>query len=136
MAVTAITPVALVEGTESLDLVGRGTVAATPADGWQISAPAAEGIGGLKSPWDSVIIVLEADASGDTVVFTAGDNPPSLQAGKGNDSVVLAASDLVIYKPEPARLVQNDNTIIATCTDAGTRLYALILPRSVGRGGA
>lgn len=111
-------------------------MATTPADGWVIAVPAAQGIAGQKSPMDSLILMFEADASGDTVTIAAGTNPPAHQAGKGADTIVLAASDIRIYKPEVARHVKSDGTIVATCTDAGTRCYAFILPRSVGRGGA
>lgn len=136
MATTAITPVALAEGTESGDLVGLGTVATTPADGWVVAVPAAEGITGQKSPMDSLVLMFEADATGDTVVIAAGVNPPAAQAGKGSDSIVLAASDIRLYKPEVARHVKADGTLLVTCTDAGTRCYAFILPRSTGRGGS
>lgn len=111
-------------------------MATTPADGWVIAVPAAEGIAGQKSPLDSLVLMFEADASGDTVTIVAGDNPPSHQAGKGNDTITLAASDVRLYKPETGRFTQSDGTIQATCTDAGTRCYAFILPRSTGRGGA
>lgn len=111
-------------------------MATTPAEGWVIAVPAAQGIAGQKSPMDSLILMFEADASGDTVTIAAGTNPPGHQAGKGADTIVLAASDIRIYKPEVARHVKSDGTIVATCTDAGTRCYAFILPRSVGRGGA
>lgn len=136
MATTAITPVALAEGTESGDLVGLGTVATTPADGWVIAVPVSEGVAGQKSPMDSLILLFEADATGDTVVIAAGDNPPAAEAGLGSDSIVLAASDIRIYKPKISRHVQSDGTLLATCTDAGTRCYAFILPRSTGRGGS
>lgn len=119
MATTAITPVALVRGTATADLVGAGTLAATPSDGWAIS----------PGDYPYLIFVLEADATGDTVVFTAGDNPPSLHAGRGSVSITLAASDLKVVMVEMSRHLQNDGTIVATCTDTGTLLSAYYAPK-------
>ena len=107
-----------------------------PADGWVVAVPVSEGVAGQKSPMDSLILLMEADASGDTVVITAGDNPPAAQAGRGSAPVAPAAPDTRLSKPEVARHVQSDGTLLITCTDAGTRLYAFILPRSTGRGGS
>lgn len=135
MATTAITPVDLAEGTESGDMVALGTVATTPGDGWVIASPAGF-LTGLHAPMDALVLMFEADASGDTVTLVAGTDVLAPQRGKGNDTIVLAASDIRLYKPEIARLIQADGTLKATCTDAGTRCYAFTLPRSVGRGGA
>jgi hypothetical protein len=126
--------VALVEGTEGGDMVGLGTVATTPADGWVIASPAGF-LTGTNAPLDALLLLFEADASGDTVTLVAGTDVLAPQRGKGNDTIVLAASDIRLYKPEVARLVQPDGTLKATCTDAGTRCYAFTLPRQVGRGG-
>lgn len=118
MAVTAITPVALAQATRSGDLVGIGTVASVVSDGWAISN--ARGA-------DEMIIVLEADASGDTVTFLAGDRPPAQESALGNLSIVLAASDLRVVRISTARFMQNDGTILATCTDTGTTMYVLTI---------
>lgn len=122
------------QGTRSGDLVGLGTVATTPADGWQINPPVGP-FTGSKAPHDALLLLFEADASGDTIVIQAGANPPSKQAGKGSLDVVLAASDVRLIQVDPARHVKADGTIVAVCTDAGTRCYAFTLPRQVGRGG-
>ncbi len=128
MATTAITPEVLVMNTRSADLpdaggVANGIVATTPADGWVIAAGGNNG--------DRLILKFLADGSGDTVTIKAGDRPPSSRAGLGDLSVVLAASDVRFICVEAARFLQDDGTIIATCTDAGTSCMALILPKGL-----
>ena len=68
MATTPITPVALAINTGSGDLVAAGTVASTPADGWVIAAPVGV-FTGSKAPHDALLLLFEADGSGDTVVI-------------------------------------------------------------------
>ncbi len=119
MATTAITPVDPTFNTRTDDLVALGTVATTPSDGWVIAA------GGRCN--GRLVLFFEADGSGDTVTITAGDRPPAQDADYGADTIVLAASDLRAYIPT-GRFIQDDSTIEATCTDAGTRCYALIIP--------
>ena len=125
MATTPITPVALVVGTATADLPAVGTVATTPADGWVITPGAGGGV---------LLLVFEADGSGDTVTIAAGDDGPSLQKYLGADTVTLAASDLKAIIVESGRHMQNDGTILATCTDTGTRCYALKLPAGYAGG--
>lgn len=125
MATTAITSVALALGTESGDLPALGTVATTPSDGWVITP-------GAKAA--SLLLVFEADASGDTVTIVAGDNPPSLLKNLGNKTITLAASDCRVIIIETARFMQSDGTLLATCTDAGTRCYAYKLPPQIAGG--
>ncbi len=88
MSTTAITPVTLAQATRSGDLVGIGTVATTPTDGWVIAATARGA--------DEMIIVCEA-------------------------------SDLRIVRLSTSRFLQNDGTILATCVDAGTTIYCILL---------
>ena len=75
-----------------------------------------------------MLLVFEADGSGDTVTIVAGDNPPGATSGLGNGSVTLAANDIKGICVEGSRFMHNDGLLRATCTDAGTRCYALILP--------
>lgn len=124
MAVTVITPTTLVMNTESADILdGDGTVATTPADGFSIAAAGLNG--------DRLLLKFLADGTGDTVVIVAGDRPPSQRAGLGNLSIVLAASDVRYICVEAARFLQDDGTILATCTDAGTSCKAFILPKGL-----
>lgn len=135
MAVTVITPTRLLLNVASADLPDAGgTVATTPADGWDISMPAGD-LGGAAPP-ESMIVKFGADASGDTVVIAAGDNPPAMQAGMGSLSIVLAALDYKYVVLEGARFLQSTGVIHASCTDAGTMCQAFGMPRESGRGGS
>lgn len=130
MAVTVITPTQLVLDTPSADILDSdGTVATTPADGFSIAL-------GTRGRIGSLIIKLLADGSGDTVVFKAGDQPPAMRAGLGDLSVVLAASDVRYIVIESARFMQDDNTVLATCTDAGTSMRVFAMPIALDGGSA
>lgn len=123
MATTAITPEVLVLNTRSADLPdASGVVATTPADGWVIAAPTGRNT--------DLLLKFLADASGDTVTIVAGDRPPSHRSGLGNLSVVLAASDVRYVVVEKSRFLQDDGTILATCTDAGTMCWAMEIPKA------
>jgi len=122
MATTAITPYQLVKNTNVAKLgAATGTVAATPADGWVIAAGDRDG--------DILLVKFVADGSGDTVIVLAGDDPPALKKGQGNLTITLGASVAHVVALEAARFMQNDGTIKATCTDAGTLCEAVIMPR-------
>ena len=128
MATTAITPKQLVTNTRSDDILdSNGTVADTPSDGWAIAL-------GTQGATARLVLKFLADGTGDTVVITAGDNPPAHLGPKGSLSIVLAASDVRYVVLEPGRFEQNDNTIVATCTDAGTTCLAFLLPVAVNGG--
>lgn len=130
MATTAVTPTQLVAGTVSADILDSdGVVADTPSDGWAIAL-------GANGNTDKLIIRLVADATGDTAVVTAGDRPPAELAGKGSLSITLAASDARWIVLESGRHEQNDNTIVITCTDTGTKCLALLMPKGIGGGSA
>lgn len=122
MATTTITPTTLTMNTASADLDdASGTVAATPADGWSISAAGLSG--------DRLLLKFVADATGDTVVVTAGDKPPGHLVGLGTLSITLAANDVKYVPVEGGRFLQSDGTIVATCTDTGTKCSAFIMPK-------
>ena len=131
MATTAIAAELLTVNVRSADLpdagggVGNGIVATTPSDGWVISAPENEVLG------DRLVLRLTANGTGDTFVLLAGDRYPAQRADLGNLSIVLAASDTRFISIETSRFLQNDGTIHVTCTDAGSALTALILPKAV-----
>ena len=131
MAVTEITPTELVINTPSDDtLDADGTVATTPADGWQINANGMNG--------DRLLLKFLADATGDTVVFTQGERPPSHRAGLGATGtamptgldVVLAANDVRYICVEISRFGDADGHIHAICADAGTSCKAWYLPKA------
>jgi hypothetical protein len=128
MATTAITPTQLVFGTESADILdANGTVADTPSDGWAITL-------GSQGTAERLLLKFLADGTGDTIVITAGDAPLAVNASKGSDSIVLAASDVRYYIVEPGRHEQDDNTIIVTCTDTGSTCKAFLLPVAMNGG--
>lgn len=121
MATTAIAPSVLAFSVPSADILDAdGTVATTPADGWVIAL-------GAKGHRGQLICKLLADASGDTVTFLAGD-AVALQAARGNLAVVLAASDVRYIVLESGRFEQDDNSIRATATDAGTSMRCFLMP--------
>jgi hypothetical protein len=132
MATTAIATELLVLNTRGNDnpdgadgsAGSQGIVATTPTDGWVVSPPS-----GLAFD-DRLFFRLVADGTGDTVVFTGGDRYPAQRADLGNMSVVLAASDVRMIAVETSRFLQDNGTIVVTCTDAGTRLQAYMLPRA------
>lgn len=122
MATTAITPTTLVLNTRSADILdGDGTVATAPTDGWVIAAAGLSG--------NLLLLKFLANGTGDTVTIKAGDRPPAQRAGLGDLEVVLAASDVRYIPVEASRFLQDDGTIEATCTDAGTSCKAFILPK-------
>jgi len=120
MATTAVALEELTLNTRSSDLPdASGTVATTPTDGWVIAAPSRKGL---------LLLKFLADGSGDTVTILAGDRPPSQLADLGNLTVTLAASDVRYIAVELGRFLQDDGTIHATCTDAGTMCWGILLP--------
>ena len=130
MAVEPVTAELLTLNTRSTDFVATGggplnnLVATTPSDGWEIQPPTGETLG------ERLILRLIANGSGDTVTITAGDRYPAQRADLGDMDVVLAASDVRYISIETSRFLQDDGKIIATCTDSGTILLALILPKA------
>jgi len=100
-----------------------GTVATTPATGWVIADISAY-------QGHQILLKFLADATGDTVVINAGDNPPAVRAGLGSLSIVLAASEVMYVVIETARHMQSDGTITAYCADAGTMCWCYILPKA------
>jgi len=131
MAVTEITPTELEINTKSADILDAdGTVATTPAHGWQINA------GGMNG--DRLLLKVLADASGDTVVFTQGVRPPSQRADLGATGteiddggldLTLAASDVRYICVEISRFGDDEGHIHCVCTDAGTSCKAFLLPK-------
>lgn len=122
MAETAITVLELAENVASGD-EPVGIVATTPSDGWSIPVTK-----------NALMFRLLADASGDTVTFKAGTNPPAMRAGLGDLAITLAADDVKFVAVETARFMRADGTILAVCTDAGTTLQAIMLPPGVTAG--
>ena len=104
---------------------GNGIVATTPADGWVVSPPSTETFGNNR-----LFFRLTVDASGDTFVFLAGDRYPAQRSDLGNLSITLAASDSRMICIETSRFLQNDGTILVTCTDTGSVISASMCPKT------
>lgn len=122
MSVTTVTAKQLVTNTRSDDILdGDGTVATTPTDGWSVSL-------GSQGQVERALFKFLADGTGDTVTFLAGDHPMSANAGKGNMTVTLAASDVRYIMIEGGRFLHDDGTVKATCVDAGTTMLVFLLP--------
>lgn len=122
MSDVAITPEQMTMNARTSDLVGLGTaISSASANTFAIAAGGRHG--------DRLLLLFEANGSGDTVTILAGDRPPSQRAGLGDITVVLAASDVRQVPVEAAQFLQDDGSIRATCTDDGTLCAALILSR-------
>ncbi len=126
MSDVAITPTPLVVEVFSDDILdAAGTAIGTAStDEFAIAAPA-----GVR---DSILVLkFVANGSGDTVVISAGDRPPSQRTGLGSLSKVLAASDCRYVIVDQSRHLQDDGKIRATCSDDGTTCYAFTIPKKL-----
>ena len=47
---------------------------------------------------------------------------------QGADTVVVAATNTHVYAPDVSRHLQDDGTIVVTCTDIGSNLAAVLMP--------
>ena len=130
MSTTAIATELLVINTRSSDLAavgggaGNGIVATTPADGWVVSPPSGQQFD------ERLMFILYADNTGDTFTFKAGDRYPAQRVDLGDMDVVMAALDERHIIIETSRFMQNDGTILVVCTDTGSALTALMMPRA------
>lgn len=132
MATTAIACELLTLNTRSSDLdpvngggSGNGIVATTPSDGWVISPPS-----GVEFANERLLLTLGVDASGDTFTIAAGNRFPAQRAGLGALTVTLAASDVRYLVVETSRFLKSNGTIVVTCTDAGSTMTAVMLPKA------
>lgn len=77
---------------------------------------------------DRLLIFIEETSAGSiSVVFDAGDYPPSMLKDKGSLTVAGVASDVVAVVLEAGRFLQNDGKITWTVTGAG-RITVVRLP--------
>lgn len=111
------------------------TVSADTTDAAGGEAPTSTGAGnGWALPVsardaDHILLKFVDDGSGCTVVIQAGDNPPAMRKGIGALSFALTAAQVKYVVVETSRHMQDDGTITAYTSDAGTRMTAFILPR-------
>ncbi len=124
MALITITPTTLAFGTESADL---------PASGTSVIAGNTFEVDVKFNP--NILFILEEVGGGAcTITFDAGDVPPAARGGLGADTVVLAASDLFAFIPEPGRHMQNDGKITGSVATNNARIRALRLPPGISGG--
>lgn len=136
MAVTDITPLALVMNTASGDLADADAVVPTSAtDGWNVLAT---GSGILARDYDGTRLLLKfvADGTARTVTIKAGDRPPSQRAGLGDLEIALAISDVKYIAVEAARFRQDDGKINIVTSNAAVKMGAFLMPRALGGGAA
>ena len=77
---------------------------------------------------DRLLVFIEETSAGSiSVVFDAGDYPPSMLKHKGSLTVNGVASDVVGVILEAGRFLQSDGTITFTVTGAG-RITVVRLP--------
>lgn len=131
MAVEPVTAELLVINVLSTDfpIAGSGTlnnlVASTPSDGWEISPPSGETLGGM------LFFRIVADSGGTVnVTLKAGDRYPAQRADLGDLVLSVDASDNKYICIETSRFLQNDGKIIIVPADGGSLLTAMILPKA------
>ena len=74
-----------------------------------------------------LVIFEEQDGAAATIVFDAGDYPPSMLKDKGALTITLAASDIKPVVLEAGRFLQNDGKITYTVT-GGVKIGFFRLP--------
>ena len=130
MAVITLTPIALVAGVATPDLLGADAddsavdVAAT--DTFRIDC---RGVGAGKAVQTKILLVIETQTAGAaTVTFDAGDYPPAMTQAKGSLAISLAASDIKILVLESARHLQNDGYITGSLITTACYMVAYYMP--------
>jgi hypothetical protein len=103
---------------------GGGEVPTTVGDGWLIS-PAT----GRNLADGTLLLILSTDATGDTFTIVAGNRPPSMRPGLAATTYVVAANNTIVVAPDVAAHLLTAGTIQVTCTDIGSSLAAVSLPR-------
>lgn len=133
MATYTYTPKTVVPGTASVDQIGAANTDSQDVNTGETVAINLPGPpnAGQKGGESSILIVLEEqDGATATVVFDAGDYPPSARKGLGSLSISLAANDLKLLRLDPGRYLQNDGTITLTVT-GGVRITVYADPSTV-----
>jgi hypothetical protein len=101
----------------------NGLDAAVAADGFVISPPSGQA-------FDERLVLRLVVTTAATFVFKAGDRYPAQRADLGDLSIVMATSDIRMISIETSRFLQNDGTILVTCTNTTDRLQAYMLPKA------
>lgn len=130
MATHTETPASLVPGTATGDQLGAGSGGGTDYNTGETGAinPSGPPNSGQRGGETALLVTMEEqDGSTASVVFDAGDYPPSASAGLGSLSISLAANDFKSLLLPAGRLLQNDGTITFTVT-GGVRVKVWALP--------
>jgi hypothetical protein len=116
MSVVTVTPVTLAPNTRSADLVGTGDTVTT-SDTFTIPV--------LGNTRTIILVAQELGSGAATITFNAGDNPPSFLTA--SSTLVLATSDLRVWKFEPGQFIQDDQSgsITGSVATNSVKLYAL-----------
>lgn len=127
MADVTVTVTDLAPNVASTDLVGSGSAFTTGQTGvvstYRATHPYLSGEERLR------FIIEETGGTTGSVVFDAGDYPPSSLKDKGTLTVTLAANDLKELILEAGRFLQDDGTISWTFTGTGRVRVIRDLPR-------
>lgn len=115
MTLRTITPLDLVPGTESIDLVGAGE-AVNAGDTFQCD---------VRGRHDIVFLCEEQGGGAAVVTFDAGDYPPSAHAGDGLDTVTLATSDFKAFQPIAGRHIQDNGKVTGSVATNNVKIFAI-----------
>lgn len=116
----AVALTALAANVRSLDIIAGG-VALTTGQTIEIAA---------ENRSDNLLIMFEeTSAASASIVWDAGDEPPSMRAGLGSLTISFAASDFRAFVLEGGRFIQDNGEITGTLTGAG-KLLAFKLPNT------
>lgn len=131
MAAThTITPTVLVRGTATGDILGAGASGGTDFNNTETGAINPSGpdlTGGHGGELALLLTLEEQDGSTASVVFDAGDYPPSVRSVLGSLTVSLSANDAKLLILDGSRYLQNDGTITFTIT-GGVRVGVFAMP--------
>lgn len=125
MAKTTVTPIQLSRDTATADHAdANATAISVGADGWQVLD--SEGVAGNR-----MVFKFVTGAAGATITILAGTKPPSMNAGKGNLAITLAANDVKYVAIDQSRFRQADGSIQGLSSANAESMSVFILPRDI-----
>lgn len=85
----------------------------------------------ISNRTDELLLLVEELGTGTaTVTLDAGDNPPSLRAGLGEDTFDVGNGEMRPYVIEGGRHVKKDGKLTGSVATNNVRIWALRLPRT------
>lgn len=118
MVDVAVAATTLAINVASTDLVGSGT-AITTGQTFSIATQ--------NDSFRYMVVLEETGSTTGTIVWDAGDNPPSLRAGLGTITTTFAANDLFVMVFEGGRFIKSGTGGLITATATGTFKVRLLL---------